>query len=248
MSGAGTRRPAPVAPPGCRPQPGQDPGRGPRRLRRVRGSTSAWRRSPSGPGSGWARSTGGSRPRSCSSRRWSTRCSRACSPPAEAALANESPADGFAEFIRAVGRLQFEHAGCLTRLWNSSTGDAARRDRGGQPGPAVAGPVRGRGAAGSGLRGRHRPVLVAARRHRGHGDGVTRRLAAPPRSAAHLAGSRATAASSIRRSPRSRSSGPGPRWPCTDEPGRRTRAESARARPRPGGAAAARARSPARRR
>ncbi len=38
------------------------------------------------------------------------------------ALANESPADGFAEFIRAVGWLQFRHAGCLTRLWNSSTG------------------------------------------------------------------------------------------------------------------------------
>jgi AcrR family transcriptional regulator len=38
------------------------------------------------------------------------------------ALANESPADGFAEFIRAVGWLQFEHVGCLTRLWNNSTG------------------------------------------------------------------------------------------------------------------------------
>jgi len=42
---------------------------------------------------------------------------------ADAALAHESPANGFAEFIRAVGWLQFEHAGCLTRLWNSSTGD-----------------------------------------------------------------------------------------------------------------------------
>ena len=42
---------------------------------------------------------------------------------ANAALANESPANGFAEFIRAVGWLQFEHAGCLTRLWNGSTGD-----------------------------------------------------------------------------------------------------------------------------
>jgi AcrR family transcriptional regulator len=38
------------------------------------------------------------------------------------ALAHESPADGFAEFIRAVGLIQFRHAGCLTRLWNSSTG------------------------------------------------------------------------------------------------------------------------------
>ena len=44
---------------------------------------------------------------------------------ADAALANESPANGFAEFIRAVGRLQFEHVGCLTRLWNSSS-DALR--------------------------------------------------------------------------------------------------------------------------
>jgi AcrR family transcriptional regulator len=42
---------------------------------------------------------------------------------AQTALANESPADGFAEYIRAVGWLQFEHAGCLTRLWNTSVGD-----------------------------------------------------------------------------------------------------------------------------
>jgi AcrR family transcriptional regulator len=39
------------------------------------------------------------------------------------ALENESPADGFAEYLTAVGRLQFEHAGCLTRLWNSAPGD-----------------------------------------------------------------------------------------------------------------------------
>jgi AcrR family transcriptional regulator len=37
---------------------------------------------------------------------------------AEAALENESAADGFAEYLRAVGQLQFEHVGCLTRLWN----------------------------------------------------------------------------------------------------------------------------------
>jgi AcrR family transcriptional regulator len=42
---------------------------------------------------------------------------------AESALEHESPADGFSEFIRAVGWLQFEHAGCLTRLWNNTTGD-----------------------------------------------------------------------------------------------------------------------------
>jgi AcrR family transcriptional regulator len=46
---------------------------------------------------------------------------------ARTALANESPADGFTEYLRAVGRLQFEHAGCLTRLWNNSAGDV--RDR-----------------------------------------------------------------------------------------------------------------------
>jgi AcrR family transcriptional regulator len=37
---------------------------------------------------------------------------------AEAALESESAADGFAEYLRAVGQLQFEHVGCLTRLWN----------------------------------------------------------------------------------------------------------------------------------
>jgi AcrR family transcriptional regulator len=46
---------------------------------------------------------------------------------ARTALANESPADGFTEYLRAVGRLQFEHAGCLTRLWNNSDGEV--RDR-----------------------------------------------------------------------------------------------------------------------
>ena len=48
--------------------------------------------------------------------------------------------------MRAVGRLQFEHAGCLTRLWNNSSDDAARRDRDGEPGAVVEGPGRGGGA------------------------------------------------------------------------------------------------------
>ena len=38
-------------------------------------------------------------------------------------LANEPPATGFAEFLRAAGQLQAEHAGCLARLWS----DTARR-------------------------------------------------------------------------------------------------------------------------
>jgi AcrR family transcriptional regulator len=46
---------------------------------------------------------------------------------ARAALEHESPADGLTEYLRAVGWLQFEHAGCLTRLWNDSPGDV--RDR-----------------------------------------------------------------------------------------------------------------------
>jgi AcrR family transcriptional regulator len=40
------------------------------------------------------------------------------------ALENESAADGFAEYLRAVGWVQFEHAGCLTRLWNDTTSAA----------------------------------------------------------------------------------------------------------------------------
>lgn len=39
---------------------------------------------------------------------------------AEEALVNESAGDGFAEFLRAVGWLQFNHARCLARLWNRS--------------------------------------------------------------------------------------------------------------------------------
>jgi AcrR family transcriptional regulator len=42
---------------------------------------------------------------------------------ARAALEHESPANGLAEYLRAVGWVQFEHAGCLTRLWNDSTGE-----------------------------------------------------------------------------------------------------------------------------
>jgi AcrR family transcriptional regulator len=46
---------------------------------------------------------------------------------ANAALDRRSPADGFAEFLRAVGWLQFEHAGCITRLWNNSPGDVRQQ-------------------------------------------------------------------------------------------------------------------------
>lgn len=35
---------------------------------------------------------------------------------AESALSNETPAVGLAVFLRALGRLQFEHVGCLNRL------------------------------------------------------------------------------------------------------------------------------------
>jgi AcrR family transcriptional regulator len=46
---------------------------------------------------------------------------------AESALEHESAADGFVEYLRTVGRLQFEHAGCLTRLWNAAAGDVRER-------------------------------------------------------------------------------------------------------------------------
>jgi AcrR family transcriptional regulator len=39
---------------------------------------------------------------------------------AESALEHQSPAEGFAEYLSAVGWLQFEHAGCLTRLWRDT--------------------------------------------------------------------------------------------------------------------------------
>ena len=43
---------------------------------------------------------------------------------ARSALESESAADGFAEYLRAVGWVQFQHAGCLTRLWNDTTSAA----------------------------------------------------------------------------------------------------------------------------
>jgi len=42
---------------------------------------------------------------------------------AEAALADPSPADGFTGYVTAVGRLQYEHAGCVARLWTSAHSD-----------------------------------------------------------------------------------------------------------------------------
>jgi AcrR family transcriptional regulator len=42
---------------------------------------------------------------------------------AHEALDNESAASGFAHYLRTVGELQFEHAGCLARLWNDTAGD-----------------------------------------------------------------------------------------------------------------------------
>jgi AcrR family transcriptional regulator len=42
---------------------------------------------------------------------------------AQAGLDHESPAEGFTGFLRAVGWLQYEHAGCLTRLWTTVTED-----------------------------------------------------------------------------------------------------------------------------
>jgi AcrR family transcriptional regulator len=46
---------------------------------------------------------------------------------AEGAMEHESPADGFTEYLRAVGWLQFEHAGCMARLWND-TPDEVRKE------------------------------------------------------------------------------------------------------------------------
>jgi AcrR family transcriptional regulator len=42
---------------------------------------------------------------------------------ARTALDSESAADGFGSFLRGVGWLQYEHAGCLARLWNSTGSD-----------------------------------------------------------------------------------------------------------------------------
>jgi AcrR family transcriptional regulator len=46
---------------------------------------------------------------------------------AHEALDNESASNGFAHYLRSVGQLQFEHAGCLARLWNDSAGDVRRQ-------------------------------------------------------------------------------------------------------------------------
>ena len=40
---------------------------------------------------------------------------------AEAGVAHDSPGEGFTAYLRAVGQLQFEHSGCLTRLWNTTS-------------------------------------------------------------------------------------------------------------------------------
>ena len=42
---------------------------------------------------------------------------------ARSALEHQSAADGFAGYLRAVGWVQFDHAGCLTRLWKDSPDD-----------------------------------------------------------------------------------------------------------------------------
>ena len=46
---------------------------------------------------------------------------------AQEALRNATPADGLTEYLTAVGWLQFEHAGCQTRLWDNTHSDI--RDR-----------------------------------------------------------------------------------------------------------------------
>ena len=40
---------------------------------------------------------------------------------AVAGLVHDSPGEGFTDYLLAVGWLQFEHSGCLTRLWNTSS-------------------------------------------------------------------------------------------------------------------------------
>ena len=46
---------------------------------------------------------------------------------ASAALEDQSAADGFGAFLRGVGWLQFEHAGCLARLWSSTSSEWRQR-------------------------------------------------------------------------------------------------------------------------
>ena len=43
------------------------------------------------------------------------------------ALGQASPADGLADYLRAVGQVQFEHAGCLTRLWHGGHPDVREK-------------------------------------------------------------------------------------------------------------------------
>jgi AcrR family transcriptional regulator len=46
---------------------------------------------------------------------------------AETAMMHEPPAEGFTEYLRAVGRLQFEHSGCVTRLWGTGPDDVRKQ-------------------------------------------------------------------------------------------------------------------------
>jgi AcrR family transcriptional regulator len=46
---------------------------------------------------------------------------------ARVALEDETAANGFAAFLRAVGWLQFEHVGCLGRLWSSTDNEWRNR-------------------------------------------------------------------------------------------------------------------------
>jgi hypothetical protein len=46
---------------------------------------------------------------------------------AETALMHQPAADGFTEYLQAVGRLQFEHSGCLTRLWGAGPDDVRKQ-------------------------------------------------------------------------------------------------------------------------
>ena len=105
---------------------------------------------------------------------------------AETALVHEPAADGFTEYLRAVGRLQFEHSGCLTRLWERRAGRRPPADRRGHPRAPVPGPGRRFRPHRPRLRGRHRAVLVAPRGHRGDRHRLSRRLAPPSRPAARL--------------------------------------------------------------
>ena len=103
---------------------------------------------------------------------------------ARSALEIDTAANGFAEFLKAVGWLQFEHAGCLGRLWNSTDSEWRNEIELLDADPSHPG-TRGRyGSPGSRLRGRDRPVLVAQRSNRSHFFDLSRCMAqilrAPP--------------------------------------------------------------------